>query len=99
MGFDESTILRASQIDRTAPKITGTAAKAANTYHDVAADILGADSQWLLPPPPVTSNLATKKYERQKTIVSRAHLQKFQWSTSNVGWNPLFERLQMRFEG
>ena len=45
MGFDESTILRAGQIDRTAPKITGTAAKAANTYHDVAADILGADSQ------------------------------------------------------
>ena len=66
MGFDESTILRASQIDRTAPKITGTAAKAANTYHDVAADILGADSQWLLPPPPVTSNLATKKIRRSE---------------------------------
>ena len=66
IGFDESTILRASQIDRTAPKITGTAAKAANTYHDVAANILGADSQWLLPPPPATSNLATKKLRKSE---------------------------------
>ena len=44
MGFDESTILRASKIDRTAPKITDTAAKAAYIWHDVVAEILDADS-------------------------------------------------------
>ena len=64
MGFDESTILRASQIDRTAPKVTATAAKAAYIYHDIAAEILGADSQWLLPPEPVSSSAATKKIRR-----------------------------------
>ena len=66
MGIDESTVLRASQIDRTAPRVTGTAAKAANTCHEIAAEILGADSQWLLPPPPVSSNVATKKIRRSE---------------------------------
>ena len=66
MVFDESTILPASQIDRTAPKITGTAAKAAYTCYDIVAKILDADSQWLLPPPPVSSNVATKKIRRSE---------------------------------
>jgi hypothetical protein len=66
MGFDEWTILRASQINRTAPTITGTAAKAANIYHDIAAEILNADSQWLLQPKPVSSNAATKKIRRSE---------------------------------
>ena len=44
MGFDESTILRASQIDRTAPKITKIAAEAAYIWHDKVAEILDADS-------------------------------------------------------
>ena len=66
MGFDESTILRASKIDRTAPKITETAAKAAFIWHDIVAEILDADSQWLLPPPPVSSNVATKKIRRSE---------------------------------
>ena len=74
MGFNESTILRASQIDRTAPKITDAAAKAAYIWHEIVARVLDADSQWLLPPPSVSSNVATKKYEGQKTIISRAHL-------------------------
>jgi hypothetical protein len=57
MGFDESIILSASQIDRTAPKTTGTAANAVSFYHDFAAKILDADSQWLLSPPPVSSDV------------------------------------------
>ena len=66
MGFDESTILRARKIDRTAPKITETAAKAAYMRHDIVAEILDADSQWLLPPPPLSSNVATKKIRRSE---------------------------------
>ena len=66
MGFDESTILRASQIDRTAPKITDAASKAAYTWHKIVARVLDADSQWLLPPPPVSSNVATKKIRRSE---------------------------------
>ena len=66
MGFDGSTILRASQIDRTAPKITDAASKAAYTWHKIVARVLDADSQWLLPPPPVSSNVATKKIRRSE---------------------------------
>ena len=54
--FNESTILSASQIDRTTTHTTGTAAKAINTCLDIAAKILDADSQWLLSPPPVSSD-------------------------------------------
>ena len=99
MGFDESTILRASKIDRTAPKITETAAKAAYIWHDIVAEILDADSQWLLPPPPISSNVATKKYEGQKTIISRAHLHQI-YRLQEIMLKYLYTKVvQMRFTG
>jgi hypothetical protein len=57
MSFDESAILLASQVDRTAPQTTSTVAKATNTCYDIAARILDAYSHWLLSPPPVSSDV------------------------------------------
>lgn len=91
MGFDESTNLPASQIDRTAPKATGTAAKAANICHDIAAEILDTDSQWLLPPPPVSGNVATKKIRRSENFrFSRASAENLpvsiKYEMKTTGW-------------